>query len=138
MAPETANFYPRHLILTRYDESAIREFVTAYPRYVVKYDGPFREIGGGVRLSGLHLNSVEEALSYAHESIAQSGLVVLEEQIEGIDFSVNALAAADGSIYFFAENICYKLRDEGDTGPNTSGTGSVCVGSGLPYWAHRK
>jgi len=131
--PELRRYYPDYLLLDSYKEDAIRTFTERYPAHVVKYEGLFSEVGGGVRTSKLHLSTITDTLAYASRSIKDCGWVIIEQYVEGQDFSINAVSARDGSIFFLPENHCYKLRDDSECGPNTSGTGSYAVGSGLPF-----
>ncbi len=131
--PELRRFFPTCEVFNSWDPQAIRACLRNYGRYAVKYNGVFEQIGGGTKLSGLHFRDEGEALSFAQKSIAESGRVVVERQVSGVDFSVNAITAGDGSIFFYPENYCYKLREAGNLGPNTSGTGSFAFSSHLPF-----
>ena len=132
-APEFQQIFPPHKVLFDFSKEEILSFIKEYPEYVVKFNGLYHQIGGGVKLSGHHLHTFEETLDYIRYSLSKCGAVVLEKQVSGKDFSVNALSSIDGSVYFFPENVCYKRRDNGDKGPNTSGTGSYAIGLGLPF-----
>lgn len=127
------SFFPESLVLENKKPNLIRQFSTRHERFVVKYTGIYSVLGGGVKFSDVHFSSFEDIFEYCADSINQCGSVVLEQFVEGIDFSINAIAGADGSVYFLPENFCYKRRDNSDEGPNTSGTGSVCIGRGLPF-----
>ena len=61
-----------------------------------------------------------------------SGKVVLQKRIDGQQFSYTALVDANGGIFRLGENICYKHRYDGETGPLGDGTGSISVNNTLP------
>src|SRR3989344_5783792 len=54
--------------------------------YVVKYDGLLG--GKGVKVSGEHLSSIDEGVSYALECLEKSEQVVIEEKLIGCEFSL--------------------------------------------------
>ncbi len=89
--------------------------------YVVKADGLHG--GKGVKVGGEHLGSDEEAIAYALECIATDGRVVVEQKLEGEEFSL--MAFADGAALAFMPCVQdHKRAHEGDTGPQTGGMGS--------------
>lgn len=89
--------------------------------------------GKGVKVMGVHLSGVSEALSYASSVIEKDGSVILEERVTGEEFSQQVFT--DG------KRVCpmpvvqdYKRSDEGDQGPNTGGMGSISDASHtLPF-----
>jgi phosphoribosylamine--glycine ligase len=99
--------------------------------FVVKPDGLTG--GKGVRLSGEHLRSIDEAVDYAKEMIQIHGSVVVEEKLEGEEFSLQTITDGETSIH------CPIVQDhkrayEGDIGPNTGGMGSYsCANLSLPF-----
>lgn len=131
--PSLQKYFPPYEIIDKYDPQKIEAILNRFGDYAVKYNGIYSEIGGGTRISGVHLQTQSDALDYIKTSIDECGKVVVEKKIEGIDFSVNAISAKDGSVFFFPENYCYKLRNNGNTGPNTSGTGSLAYADLLPF-----
>ena len=131
--PGLRKYFPPYEIINEYDPDKIASILNNYSEYAVKYNGVYPQIGGGTKISGIHLQSHNEALAYIKSSIDECGKVVVEKKIDGIDFSVNAISAKDGSVFFFPENYCYKLRNDGNTGPNTSGTGSFAFADVLPF-----
>ncbi len=90
--------------------------------------------GKGVRVSGDHFASTEEAAAYAREvienSIGGSARVVVEELLVGEEFTLQAFC--DGKTV--AAMPCvqdHKRAYEGDKGPNTGGMGSYSQADGL-------
>lgn len=89
--------------------------------YVVKADGLMG--GKGVKVSGVHLESKGEGISYAQECIDAAGRVVIEEKFVGEEFSL--MSFVDGVNVVEMPTIQdHKRAYEGDTGPNTGGMGT--------------
>jgi phosphoribosylamine---glycine ligase len=109
----------------------VRAYLEDLGSFVVKPDGLTG--GKGVRVFGEHLYSVAEAIAYAEECLAEHGRVVIEEKLEGEEFSLQTIT--DG----FAVVHCPLAQDHkrafvGDTGPNTGGMGSYsCPDHSLPF-----
>jgi phosphoribosylamine-glycine ligase len=124
-------FLPYTKVLTSYSESDVRSFQGRFPKFMVKYSGIYKEVGGGSKTFPNDLQTIDEVLRFVALSLENCGSVVLEEYVEGDDFSVNAVAGIGGKVSFLQDNYCYKRRDNKDQGPNTSGTGSYASGNGL-------
>lgn len=111
-------------------ESEASTFLSEFGEIVVK---PVGLTGGkGVRVMGEHLNSPEEALAYASELIKKDGHALLEEKLDGEEFSLQAFC--DGT------HLCamppvqdHKRAFVNDSGPNTGGMGSYSTGRLLPF-----
>jgi len=89
--------------------------------FVVKADGLMG--GKGVKVSGEHLNSHDEALAYMQELAAGGSPWVVEEKLVGPEFSL--ISATDGeTLVHFPAVQDHKRAFENDTGPNTGGMGS--------------
>ncbi len=88
--------------------------------------------GKGVKVTGDHLKSVEEARGYALERLKQDGLVVLEEKLVGREFTLQAFT--DGRRVEVMPLVRdFKRAYDGDRGPNTGSMGSFsCPDHGLP------
>ncbi|MBU0981161.1 phosphoribosylamine--glycine ligase [Patescibacteria group bacterium] len=99
--------------------------------YVVKADGLTG--GKGVKVSGVHLESIEEGVQYAEECILDAGRVVIEEKFVGEEFSLMSLT--DGKTLRDMPAVQdHKRAYEGDTGPNTGGMGTYSdVNHSLPF-----
>jgi phosphoribosylamine--glycine ligase len=99
--------------------------------YVVKADGLHG--GKGVKLSGEHLESIEDGVAYAKECIETDGRVVIEEKFVGQEFSL--MSFVDGVTVVDMPAIQdHKRAYEGDTGPNTGGMGTWSDrGGSLPF-----
>ena len=93
--------------------------------------------GKGVAVTGFQLKGGEEAKAYAKEVIGKkvggSGGVVIEEKLEGEEFTL--MAFCDGKNMAGMPAVQdHKRAFENDTGPNTGGMGSYCDdGMILPF-----
>ena len=88
--------------------------------------------GKGVKVTGDHLNSVEEARGYALERVKQDGMVVIEEKLKGREFTLQAFT--DGKRVEVMPLVRdFKRAYDGDRGPNTGSMGSFsCPDHGMP------
>ena len=100
-------------------------------QYVIKYDGLMG--GKGVKISGEHLHSVEEALSYAESIIGGGGTFLIEEKFLGEEFSL--MSFCDGTYCAHMPAVQdHKRAFDGDVGPNTGGMGTYSFADhSLPF-----
>ncbi len=121
---------PRFKIFRSMD--GIDEFLNelADTGYVLKPDGLTG--GKGVMVSGDHVNSRDEALSYCREIISKHGRIVIEEKLEGEEFS--QMCFVDGKTVVEMPPVQdHKRAFEGDKGSNTGGMGSYSYPNNLPF-----
>ncbi|MBC8323668.1 MAG: phosphoribosylamine--glycine ligase [Candidatus Marinimicrobia bacterium] len=99
--------------------------------YVVKYDGLAG--GKGVKVSGDHLHSHDEALAYCQELVNNDGEFVIEEKFIGEEFSL--MSFCDGETLKHMPAVQdHKRAYEGDSGPNTGGMGTYSdANHSLPF-----
>ncbi len=110
----------------------IEEHLKRLDGYVVKPDGLTG--GKGVKLSGSHLRSVDEAVAYCEELLSRGPApVIIEEKLDGEEFSLQSFC--DGThVVDMVPVQDHKRVGEGDTGPNTGGMGSYsCENQSLPF-----
>jgi phosphoribosylamine--glycine ligase len=89
--------------------------------HVIKDDGLAG--GKGVKVCGDHLHSLEESLAFCRELVALGHPFVVEEKLEGEEFSL--LCFSDGHVGCGMPLVQdHKRAFVGDTGPNTGGMGS--------------
>ncbi|MGM0431119.1 MAG: phosphoribosylamine--glycine ligase [Spirochaetota bacterium] len=89
--------------------------------YVVKADGLAG--GKGVKVSGEHLHSHQQATEYISQLLNAAGSCLLEEKLIGQEFSL--FTVTDGKTVVHLPPVQdHKRAYEGDTGPNTGGMGS--------------
>lgn len=99
--------------------------------YVVKFDGLAG--GKGVKVSGEHLHSHEEAIQHCSNLINNKSNFVIEEKFIGEEFSL--MSFCDGKTLKHMPIIQdHKRAFENDTGPNTGGMGTYSdVDHSLPF-----
>ena len=99
--------------------------------YVIKYDGLMG--GKGVKISGEHLSSTENAVDYCKEIINMGGDFLIEEKLVGEEFSL--MSFCDGKSCAHMPVVQdHKRAFEGDVGPNTGGMGTYSFANhSLPF-----
>ncbi|MDZ4221602.1 MAG: phosphoribosylamine--glycine ligase [Patescibacteria group bacterium] len=109
----------------------VPEYLASLGEFVVKPNGLTG--GKGVKVSGDHLASVDEGAAYAQEVLAAHSCVVIEEKMEGEEFSLQSVF--DGRHLVDTIPVQdHKRSKEYDLGPNTGGMGSYsCADHSLPF-----
>ncbi len=103
------------------NESDIRSFLNDLGEYVIKPDGLTG--GKGVKVFGDHINSEKEAMDYCSEILSSHGKVIVEEKLDGEEFSL--MSISDGRIIVDCPAVQdHKRAFDEDKGPNTGGMGS--------------
>jgi phosphoribosylamine---glycine ligase len=96
--------------------------IAAFPApFVVKPSG--LTAGKGVWVQGSDFTDVKEAAIYAKSILLQGGRVLLEEKLDGEEFSLMAFVT-DSGVYPMPAVQDFKRALEGDKGGNTGGMGS--------------
>jgi phosphoribosylamine--glycine ligase len=100
--------------------------------FVIKPDGLTG--GKGVKVSGEHFHSVEEALEYCAEIFKSvQPVVVIEEKLDGEEFSFQSFFDEKHIVHTIPVQDHKRAKDN-DTGPNTGGMGSYsCADHLLPF-----
>lgn len=100
-------------------------------RHVIKDDGLAG--GKGVKVFGDHLRDRDDSLAYCRELLEAGHPFVIEEKLEGEEFSL--LSFTDGTTLRHMPAVQdHKRAFEGDQGPNTGGMGSYTAEDGrLPF-----
>ena len=99
-----------------------QDVLESYPnQHVIKDDGLAG--GKGVKVSGDHLLSIEDSLAFCNELVAHGHPFVIEEKIEGEEFSL--MSFCDGTTLRHMPAVQdHKRAYDGDKGPNTGGMGT--------------
>ena len=100
----------------------VEEVLARYPhRHVIKDDGLAG--GKGVKVCGDHLLTFEDSVAFCRELIALGHPFVIEEKIEGEEFSL--MSFCDGATLRHMPAVQdHKRAFDGDRGPNTGGMGT--------------
>ncbi len=110
----------------------VAETVAQWPgRHVIKDDGLAG--GKGVKVCGDHLLTPADSLAFCRELAAAGHAFVIEEKLEGEEFSL--LSFSDGRTLRHMPAVQdHKRVYDGDRGPNTGGMGSYTApDGGLPF-----
>ena len=113
---------PKFRVFNSKNSEEIMGYLEDLGRYVVKPDGLTG--GKGVKVFGEHLHSHDKALEYCKEILNGHGAVVVEEKLEGEEFSLQTLTDGNNGFLHFPVVQDHKRAFDGDTGPNTGGMGS--------------
>lgn len=114
------------------ESGGLRDLLREYEgRLVIKDDGLAG--GKGVKVWGDHLHSIEDSLEFCRQIGAQGHAFVVEEKLEGEEFSL--MSFCDGRTLRHMPAVQdHKRAFEGDKGPNTGGMGSYSEADGsLPF-----
>jgi len=110
---------PRYKIFTSMD--GIEAFINELDSVVVKPDGLTG--GKGVMVQGDHFETKAEALEYCRMILQEHSCVIVDEKLEGEEFSLQCLS--DGITVVATPPVQdHKRRFIDDRGPNTGGMGS--------------
>ncbi|MFH1848668.1 MAG: phosphoribosylamine--glycine ligase [archaeon] len=119
---------PRFKVFETMD--GIAEFLEELGEFVIKPDGLTG--GKGVKVFGDHIQSVAEGVSYCKEVLMEHPLVVVEEKLDGEEFSLQSFC--DGKNLLHTPPVQdHKRAFADDLGPNTGGMGSYSTGKLLPF-----
>jgi phosphoribosylamine--glycine ligase len=87
--------------------------------------------GKGVKVMGVHLHNHNEAWAYAKKIMEKHGSFIVEERIDGIEFTIQAIT--DGiSTFFSPPTYDYPYRFNNDKGPGTGGMGGFLHEEWIP------
>ena len=99
--------------------------------YVIKPDGLTG--GKGVKVLGEHVTSREEALAYCNQLLDRHTAIIIEEKLEGEEFSLQTMTDGKSFLHFPVVQD-HKRALEGDLGSNTGGMGSYSdANMALPF-----
>ena len=126
---------PRFEIFDKNNIGNARNFIDLLESCVVKPDGLTG--GKGVKVQGAHFKTKKEALDYCNEILQIHQYVIVEEKLEGEEFSLQCLT--DGKTVVAMPPVQdHKRAFVDDKGPNTGGMGSYsCENHLLPFLAKK-
>ncbi len=132
-ALEIVNKLAPEVIIKNYNVKTIEELNEAISKYkdenfVIKPEGLTG--GKGVKVGGVHFSTKEEGYEYAKSCLEESGTVIVQDKIEGSEFTVMCLT--DGkNVVPMPITFDYPYRYEEDKGPGTGGMGCMSYPNGL-------
>jgi len=120
---------------TFFSLEGLDEFLKELDEVVVKPDGLTG--GKGVMVQGDHFQTKREARSYCEAALKEHPCVIVEEKLEGEEFSLQCLS--DGKHVAATPPVQdHKRRFVDDKGPNTGGMGSYSAEDHcLPFMTHQ-
>lgn len=114
-------------------EEAIKHYKNE--NFVVKPEGLTG--GKGVKVGGVHFLTKQEGYEYAKSCLQESGKVIIQDKVEGSEFTVMCLT--DGkNIVTTPITFDYPYRLEEDKGPGTGGMGCMSYPNGLLPFLEQK
>lgn len=124
---------PRYRVFTSPD--GLEPFLSELDGIVIKPDGLTG--GKGVLVQGDHFQTREEALGYCRRILEEHPSVIVEDKLEGEEFSLQCFC--DGKTVVATPAVQdHKRRFVDDRGPNTGGMGSYsCEDHLLPFLTER-
>lgn len=122
---------PKFEIFNKNNINEADKFIDSLKQCVIKPDGLTG--GKGVKVQGDHFKTKKEALEYCNEVLQNHHAVIIEEKLEGEEFSLQCLT--DGKIVIAMPPVQdHKRAFANDFGPNTGGMGSYsCENHLLPF-----
>ncbi|MEK6942674.1 MAG: phosphoribosylamine--glycine ligase [Nanoarchaeota archaeon] len=122
---------PKFEIFNKSNIGNAKKFLDSIEQCVIKPDG--LTAGKGVKVQGDHFSTKQEALDYCNEILQTHPSVVIEEKLEGEEFSLQCLT--DGKTVIATPPVQdHKRAFADDKGPNTGGMGSYsCEDHLLPF-----
>lgn len=115
------------------DINELKNIIDSYSddSFVVKPEGLTG--GKGVKVGGIHFKGKEEGFEYAKSCLEISGNVIIQDKIEGREFTVMALTDGE-NIVVTPTTFDYPYRFNEDKGPGTGGMGCLSFENGmLPF-----
>ena len=132
-ALDIVNKLAPEMIIKNYNISNMKELQQTIENYkddsfVVKPEGLTG--GKGVKVGGIHFKGKQEGFEYAKACLEGDGTVIIQDKVEGREFTVMALT--DGKdIVVTPTTFDYPYRFDEDKGPGTGGMGCLSFGNGL-------
>ncbi len=122
---------PKFEIFNKNNIKDAKKFIDDLEQCVIKPDGLTG--GKGVKVQGDHFKTKKEALEYCNEVLQTHPFVIVEEKLEGEEFSLQCMT--DGKTVIATMPVQdHKRAFSRDFGPNTGGMGSYsCEDHLLPF-----
>lgn len=135
--PDESAVLPPTVLLEKSDTASIEHAISQLDGEVVlKFIGEYSNYYSDSETRRVRMldefENMSELQNFIANSISSGGKALLQRRIVGQQFSYTALTDGDGGIFRLGENICYKHRFDGETGPLCDGTGSISIDNTLP------
>ena len=119
------------------DADELKRIIDKYEEdsFVVKPEGLTG--GKGVKVGGIHFKGKEEGYEYAKSCLEASGNVIVQDKVEGREFTVMALTDGE-NIVVTPITFDYPYRFDEDKGPGTGGMGCLSFENGLLPFLEQK
>lgn len=129
-----------NMIIKNYNVTDVNELKSIIDKYeddsfVVKPEGLTG--GKGVKVGGIHFKGKEEGYEYAKTCLEGSGNVIIQDKIEGREFTVMALTDGE-NIVITPTTFDYPYRFDEDKGPGTGGMGCLSFEDGMLPFLEKK
>ena len=124
------------MIIKNYNVTSVEELKDIVDLYnddsfVIKPEGLTG--GKGVKVGGIHFKGKDEGFKYAKSCLEISGNVIIQDKMEGREFTVMALTDGE-NIVVTPTTFDYPYRFNEDKGPGTGGMGCLSFENGiLPF-----
>jgi len=121
---------PEHQVF--HSMTGVEAYLRTLGSFVIKPDGLTG--GKGVQVSGEHIKTIDQAVSYCRELFeAKQPAIIIEEKLDGEEFSYQSFCDGNHVVHTFPIQD-HKRAGDGDTGLNTGGMGSYsCEDHLLPF-----
>ncbi len=128
------------MIIKNYNITDVNQLKSIIDKYeddsfVVKPEGLTG--GKGVKVGGIHFKGKEEGFEYAKSCLETSGNVIIQDKIEGREFTVMALTDGE-NIVVTPITFDYPYRFDEDKGPGTGGMGCLSFKDGMLPFLEKK
>ena len=128
------------MIIKNYNITDVNQLKSIIDKYeddsfVVKPEGLTG--GKGVKVGGIHFKGKEEGFEYAKSCLETSGNVIIQDKIEGREFTVMALTDGE-NIVVTPITFDYPYRFDEDKGPGTGGMGCLSFEDGMLPFLEKK
>ncbi len=128
------------MIIKNYNITSLEDLKSIIDTYnddsfVVKPEGLTG--GKGVKVGGIHFKGKNEGFEYAKSCLEISGNVIIQDKIEGREFTVMALTDGE-NIVVTPTTFDYPYRFNEDKGPGTGGMGCLSFENGMIPFLEQK
>jgi phosphoribosylamine-glycine ligase len=135
--PDNTGVLPPTRIIESSDDDEIQQAIDVFGNdAVIKFVGDYSDYYDDseyrrVRFTD-EFEDFNELRTFIANSISSSGQAIVQQRVTGQEFSYTCVVDRNLGQFRLGENIFYKRRFEGDSGPLCDGTGSIAINNTLP------